>query len=270
MAARGERDSRLLENPRWLTLLFSSTEFAWVWLAVRLYLGVQWVNSGWHKLFEDAWMDGTAVQGFWERIVAIPEQGRPAISYDWYRSFIQFMLDHEWYTWFGPLVAVGETMVGIALLAGLFTGIAAFFGALMNWNFMLSGTASVNPILGIMGIAVLAAWKTAGWWGLDRWVLPLVGAPWQRGTLFGGGLPVLPGQQRYSLAREIEQWVRIAIGGAMLASALAYMTGWAQVLVVLAALAVLATTGFGKLYITSYTSRPAATEDMTSQGYGAG
>lgn len=267
MAARSERGSRLLENPRWLTLLFSSTEFAWVWLAVRLYLGVQWVNSGWHKLFEDSWMNGTAVQSFWQRIVIIPEEGRPAISYDWYRSFIQFMLDGEWYTWFRPLIAVGETLVGIALLAALFTGIAAFFGALMNWNFMLSGTASVNPILGIIGIAVLAAWKTAGWWGLDRWALPMVGAPWHKGTLFGGGLPVLPGQRRRKLACEIEQWVRIAIGGAMLAAALAYMSGWAQVLVVLAALAVLAVTGFGKLYVTGHADRPDVLEETPVREY---
>lgn len=259
MAANGERSARLLGNPRWLTLLFSSTEYAWVWLAVRLYLGVQWVNSGGHKLTEDAWMDGgSAVKGFWERIVVIPEQGRPAISYDWYREFIQFMLDREWYTWFGPMIAVGETLVGVALLVGVFTGIAAFFGALMNWNFMLSGTASVNPILGIMGIVVLVAWKTAGWWGLDRWVLPVVGAPWQKGKLFGGGLPVLAGQHNHRLASEIEQWVRIAMGGAMLAAALAYMSGWAQVLMVLGALAVLAATGLGKLYVTGHADRPAA------------
>ncbi|HLF03982.1 MAG TPA: hypothetical protein VI855_02045 [Dehalococcoidia bacterium] len=26
--------------------------------------------------------------------------------------------------------------------------------------------------------------KTAGWWGLDRWLLPAVGTPWQAGGLF--------------------------------------------------------------------------------------
>jgi thiosulfate dehydrogenase (quinone) large subunit len=29
------------------------------------------------------------------------------------------------------------------------------------------------------------AWKTAGWIGLDRWLLPLLGMPWRGGALFG-------------------------------------------------------------------------------------
>ena len=31
---------------------------------------------------------------------------------------------------------------------------------------------------------IVLAWKVAGWWGLDRWALPLLGTPWQRiGTI---------------------------------------------------------------------------------------
>jgi len=46
-------------------------------------------------------------------------------------------LDAEAYSWFGKAVAYGELLVGVALVIGAFTGIAAFFGALMNWNFMI-------------------------------------------------------------------------------------------------------------------------------------
>jgi len=28
------------------------------------------------------------------------------------------------------------------------------------------------------------AWKTAGWWGLDRWILPALGTPWRPGLIF--------------------------------------------------------------------------------------
>jgi thiosulfate dehydrogenase [quinone] large subunit len=251
MTAR-ERHTRLLENPRWLTLLFSSTEYAWVWLIVRIYLGISWLESGWHKLFDDAWMgNGSAVQSFWTRIVAVPEQGRPPIVYDWYREFIQFMLNQGWYVWFGKLIAIGEVAVGIALLVGLFTGIAAFFGAVMNWNFMLAGTASVNPVLGILGIGVLAAWKIAGWWGLDRLVLPIVGAPWQRGPLFGGERAALPGQEASARMQAILQWLGIAVGGALLAASFAWLEGWLQVGLVLVAIAILALAGLGRLYIAS-------------------
>jgi hypothetical protein len=34
-------------------------------------------------------------------------------------------------------VAYGELLIGIALIGGAFVGIAAFFGAFMNFNFML-------------------------------------------------------------------------------------------------------------------------------------
>jgi thiosulfate dehydrogenase [quinone] large subunit len=30
---------------------------------------------------------------------------------------------------------------------------------------------------------LVLTWKTAGWIGLDRWLLPLVGMPWRGGTL---------------------------------------------------------------------------------------
>ena len=81
---------------------------------------------------------------------------------------------------FGVLVAYGEVIVGIALLVGAFTGVAAFFGALMNWNFMLAGTASTNPVLGIVAIAVIVAWKTAGWWqpAAGGPALPASACPW--------------------------------------------------------------------------------------------
>jgi thiosulfate dehydrogenase [quinone] large subunit len=82
------------------------------------------------------------------------------------------------------LVAVGETLVGIALILGLFTGIAAFFGSFMNVNYLLAGAVSTNPILFVIATWLVLAWKTAGWLGLDRWVLPALGTPWSPGRVF--------------------------------------------------------------------------------------
>ena len=41
---------------------------------------------------------------------------------------------------------------------------------------------------------LVIAWKVAGWWGLDRWLLPRLGTPWARGPLTFGrsGSPTLP------------------------------------------------------------------------------
>jgi len=71
------------------------------------------------------------------------------------------MLDHGWAEWFAFLIAVGETLVGIGLVLGAFTGIAAFFGAVMN------------SVLGLIGIGVMTAWKTSSWWGFDRFLIPI-------------------------------------------------------------------------------------------------
>lgn len=160
--------------------LFSTTKFAWLWLIIRIYLGWTWLNSGWGKISGGTWMTGEPLKGFWSGAVAIPDEGRPAIAFDWYRSFLQFMLDNGWYTWFGPLVAIGETLIGIALIVGALTGLAAAGGAFMNWNFIMAGSASTNGLLLMLAVFLVLAWKVAGWWGLDRWLLPLLGTPWHR------------------------------------------------------------------------------------------
>ncbi len=167
--------------------LFNSPKWAWLWVLARLYVGYTWLSSGLGKLSNPAWTQtGEALKGFWERAVAIPDApARPMIAFDWYRVFLQSMIDAGAYTWFSKLILAGEILIGVALILGLFTGIAAFFGGFMNWNFMMAGTASTNPVLFTLSILLMLAWKTAGWWGLDRFVLPALGTPWQPGKAFG-------------------------------------------------------------------------------------
>jgi thiosulfate dehydrogenase [quinone] large subunit len=175
-----------ISDPPAARSLFGSPKWAWLWLIARVYVGYTWFNSGLGKVSNPAWMQtGDALKGFWERAVLVPEApARPAIAFDWYRAFIQSLLDSGAYTWFAKLVVVGELLVGIVLVLGLFTGIAAFAGGFMNWNFMMAGTASINPVLFTLSIFLILAWKIAGWWGLDRFVLPMLGTPWQPGRVF--------------------------------------------------------------------------------------
>lgn len=186
MATQKVRNSIQFSDPPIANALFNSTRWSWLWLIARLYLGYSWLTSGLGKLSNPAWTQtGAALKGFWTNAVLIPEPpGRPAISFDWYRSFLQAMLDSGAYTWFSKLIIAGELLVGIALILGIFTGIAAFFGGFLNWNFMMAGSASTNPLLFVISILLILAWKTAGWLGLDRWVLPALGTPWQPGKLF--------------------------------------------------------------------------------------
>ena len=74
----------------------------------------------------------------------------------------------------------GELLVGIALILGGFTGIAAFAGSFMNWNFIMAGSASTNGLMLTLAIFLILVWKVAGWYGLDRRLLPYLGTPWAR------------------------------------------------------------------------------------------
>lgn len=173
-------------------LLLGNVWLALIWLPIRFFVGRDWVSAGWHKITDPEWTQGgAALQAYWQRAVTIPEQGRPLITYDWYRQFLQYMLDNGWQSWFAPLIAWGEVLVGIGLLVGALVGIAAFFGTVMNFSFMLAGTASSNPVLFGLAVLLVLAWKVAGFWGLDRWLLPMLGTPWGKDTAppVGRGLP---------------------------------------------------------------------------------
>jgi thiosulfate dehydrogenase [quinone] large subunit len=177
-----------IDDPPPARFLFGNTRAATLWLVLRVFLGYQWLSAGWHKVQDPAWMTtGEGLKVFLTRAAALPEApARALITFDWYRSFLQSLLDAQAYTWFARVVAVGEVLIGVALILGLFTGIAAFCGGFMNWNFMMAGTASTNPVLFAIAVALILAWKVAGYYGLDRYVLPALGTPWQTGTLARG------------------------------------------------------------------------------------
>lgn len=169
-----------IQDPPLTKTLFSDARTAWLWAILRIWLGYKWIDAASHKIGVPAWTEtGAALKGFWSGAVAVPAEGRPPITFDWYRSFIQALLDAEAYTWFGKLVAYGEMLVGIALVIGAFTGFAAFFAGFMNWNFMMAGTASSNPVLFVAALGLIMAWKVSGLVGADFFLLRWVGTPWR-------------------------------------------------------------------------------------------
>ena len=175
-----------IEGPAFARFLFGNRRAGLFWLPIRVFLGVSWFEAGLHKATDatGAWLNGgAALQGYWENAVKIPEAGagRPPISFEWYREFITFLLNIDAAPWFAWLITFGEMAVGLGLIFGLLTGIAAFFGATMNMSFLLAGSASTNPVLFALEIGLILAWKVAGYYGLDRWVLPILGTPWKPG-----------------------------------------------------------------------------------------
>ena len=170
-----------VEGPTFTRYLFSNTRAGLFWLPVRIFLGFSWLASGWGKFEGEGWLDGGAsLRGYWERAVSIPEEGRPPISFEWYRDFLNVLLDNNAESWFSYLIVFGEIAIGIGLLVGALVGIAAFFGALMNMSFLLAGSASTNPVLFTFAIGLILAWRVAGYYGVDRYLLPKLGTPWAR------------------------------------------------------------------------------------------
>jgi thiosulfate dehydrogenase [quinone] large subunit len=169
-----------VEGPKFARYLFSNTRAGLFWLPIRLFLGLSWFEAGFHKFSGTGWLDGGAsLASYWTRAVTIPEKGSPPITYDWYRDFINILLNGNHQTWFAWVITFGEMAVGIGLILGALTGIAAFFGGLMNMSFLLAGSASSNPVLFTASIGLILAWRVAGYYGVDRYLLPMLGTPWR-------------------------------------------------------------------------------------------
>ncbi len=175
------KSGRVIEDPPLARFLFGDTRMAWVWTIIRVLMGISWLQAGLHKVSDAGWMQtGDALKGFWAGALAIPDGGKSKIAFDWYRQFLQGLMDSGSYVWFAKLVAVGELLVGVALIVGAFVGIVAFFAAFMNWNYIMAGTASTNPLLLVGAIVLILAWKIAGYYGADYFLLRYIGTPWQR------------------------------------------------------------------------------------------
>ncbi|MBS4207040.1 DoxX family protein [Bacillus sp. FJAT-50079] len=175
----GRRNITVPENPV-SRFLFSSTRSAFIWLIIRLYVGYAWLKAGWGKVTSDAWTGenaGAAIQGFVQGALAKSQEGADVTG--WYASFLESVVLPNAKV-FAFMVAYGELLVGLGLIVGLLTGIAAFFGGLMNVSFLFAGTLSTNPLLFILATWLVMAWKVAGWYGLDRWALPYLGTPWSQ------------------------------------------------------------------------------------------
>jgi len=159
-------------TPRLFVSLFENWRLSWIWLIVRIYVGYQWISAGLEKITDPSWVGadaGTALQSFVSHAVTLTKGAHPAVQ-GWYAGFLQAVILPIVNIW-SYVVAFGETLVGIALILGIFTGVAAFFGAFMNFNYLMAGSISSNPYLLILEFLLILAWKIAGFLGLDLWLL---------------------------------------------------------------------------------------------------
>lgn len=165
-------------EPRVSKLLFASKFMVPLWAVVRIYLGYLWLSAGWGKVTNPAWVGaeaGVAVTGFLSRALTLAGGEHPSVQ-GWYAWLIErvFLPNAAVMSY---LVAFGEVLVGLALILGFLTGLSAFTGGFLNASFLLAGTVSTNPVMFILATWLVLAWRIAGYYGLDYWLLPKLGAP---------------------------------------------------------------------------------------------
>jgi thiosulfate dehydrogenase [quinone] large subunit len=167
--------------------LFRSHRASVLWLLVRIWLGYQWINAGYQKIWGSErtvfWFgSGAGVKGFATAGVAGSTAGKGSgASYGWWAGFLHnFVTPNS--AWIAKFISLAEILIGVAILLGLFTGAAAAAGLSLNVVYMFSGSAGVNPMYAILSVLLVLAWRNAGWLGLDRFALPV----WHR--LRGGGV----------------------------------------------------------------------------------
>lgn len=151
-----------IETPRALRWLQQSKASALVWTAMRIWLGVMWIQAGVAKLWgaeNPAFMHngGAGVAGF---------ASHGAAAYSWWGSFLHsFVVPNA--GWIGVVVAVSEFSIGICLALGLFTPLAALASLALLFTYVMSGTASVCAFYALFAIVILATWRTSSWIGVD-------------------------------------------------------------------------------------------------------
>lgn len=178
------------EEPAFARFIFASPKMAIFWLVVRIYVGWQWLEAGWGKMSgeEAGWFGasaGTGMTRFVTGAINNASTAKPTVlpGYAWF--LVHFVQPYT-VAW-SYAITIGEVLVGLGLIFGLFTGVAAFFGGLMNVDYLLAGslgTGAVNPPLFVLATGLVLAWRVAGYIGLDFFALPLVGVPGHAGKLF--------------------------------------------------------------------------------------
>ncbi|GGE36967.1 hypothetical protein GCM10011391_14830 [Pullulanibacillus camelliae] len=146
-----------------ITFVRENKFVAYVLFIVRVYLGWEWLTSGWEKI-----TGGFDATGFLKGATQAATGDHPSVQH-WWASFLDnVVLPHAGF--FNVLVPWGECLVGIGLILGVLTTFSALMAAVMNFAYLFSGTTSTNPQMLLLVLFVLIAGSHAATIGLDPWL----------------------------------------------------------------------------------------------------
>jgi thiosulfate dehydrogenase [quinone] large subunit len=163
--------------------LLRSPHAGMVWLAARLWVGWIWLDAGWDKIRDSAWVGsdaGTAINGYLTNASSdrMTKGQFPPVS-DWYAWLIdKIFLKID--TPLSYVIAFTEVAIGLMLIFGFFTTAAAFWGAFLNLQFMLAGSLSAgeNPLMFTYSLLFMVAGAAAYRYGVDRATMPRLRHAW--------------------------------------------------------------------------------------------
>ena len=136
-------------------------------LPLRLFLGVTFLFAGLQKLANPGFFDSNDPASIQSQLIAAST-----------RSPIKFLLSHlvEHASFIGAVVAVGEVAIGLGVLVGLWTRVAALGGVALSLGLFLSISFHASPFYTGSDIVFAFAWLpfviagAGSHFSLDAWI----------------------------------------------------------------------------------------------------
>lgn len=130
---------------------------------LRLFIGLGWLRAAFEKLFDSHWRDGSKLLSFFDTQI----MGNH-IPFGAYQALIEGVFSQHAVI-MGWLVAVGQLLVGLAILTGTLTSAALLAAMFLNINFMLAGRVNPSAFYLIIELVLLQS-KAGQLWGIDQWL----------------------------------------------------------------------------------------------------
>ena len=113
-----------------------STQFGWAILPLRLFLGITLVYAGLQKFFDPNYLSASSPNGVQSQMAA------SAITSP-ISAIVSQAAEHA--TLFGLTIALGELLVGLGVILGIWVRIAALGGFLLSLSFLLTVSWGTSP-----------------------------------------------------------------------------------------------------------------------------